>query len=201
MSKVSDEMLKVGITGGIACGKSNITKLLIKKGYHVIDSDAISRKLSEPGESIFKAIYREFGENFFSDGRLDRAKLGRYIFENEAARLRINEITHSIIVEEIERQLQKSQSDIIFLDIPLLFEAHLEYLCDKIICVFVPYEIQLKRLMERESIDEEFAKRKIVAQEKIEIKINKSDYVISTDGSFEKTEEKLDHLLEILKGV
>lgn len=200
MSKVSDEMITIGITGGIACGKTNITNLLRKKGFTVIDSDAISRKLCEPGQSLFLAIAEEFGQGYFQNGMLNRDKLGRFIFENKEARLKLNEISHPLIVEEMKKQIKKCKDPILFLDIPLLFEAHLEYLCDKIICVFLPYEIQLKRLMERDGISESFARQKIASQMDLVEKRKKSNYTISTIGSFTETERLLDQLILNLKG-
>ncbi len=200
MSKVSEEMITIGITGGIACGKTNITNLLRKKGFTVIDSDAISRKLCEPGQALFLAIAKEFGQSYFQNGILNREKLGRFIFENKEARLKLNEISHPLIVEEMKKQIQKCNDSILFLDIPLLFEAHLEYLCDKIICVFLPYEIQLKRLMERDGISKSFASQKIASQMDLSEKMKKSDFTISTIGSFAETEGLLEQLILKLKG-
>lgn len=193
-------MLKIGITGGIACGKSNITHLLKKKGYSVIDSDEISRRLSQKGGSIYEAILKNFGSAYFENGILNRRKLGNYIFQNEKEREKLNAITHPLIVAEMEEQIKNSKENILFLDIPLLFEAHLEYLCHKIICVFLPYEIQLKRLMERDGICEAEAIKRIESQESLESKVKRSDYTISTVGSFQQTEDLLDQLLEQLKG-
>ncbi|MDE6655618.1 MAG: dephospho-CoA kinase, partial [Anaeroplasmataceae bacterium] len=124
----------VGITGGIASGKSLVCEYLISLGYHIIDSDAISRRLSQKGNPIYQAILESFGSEYFLPNlELDRKKLGRYIFENSDARDKLNAITHPLIVEEIKNLIRKSKENLIFLDIPLLFEAKLSYLCDTIV--------------------------------------------------------------------
>ncbi|MDE7214009.1 MAG: dephospho-CoA kinase [Anaeroplasmataceae bacterium] len=124
----------VGITGGIASGKSTVCQYLISLGYKVIDSDQISRDLSQRNMPIYNAIIESFGTSYLLPNlELDRAKLGKYIFSNQEARDRLNAITHPIIVEEMKNLIQKTEKKLIFLDIPLLFEAKLSYLCDTIV--------------------------------------------------------------------
>lgn len=192
----------IGITGGIASGKSNITSLLRQMGYPVIDSDAISRRLSEPDGSIYQVIIKEFGKEYLKeDLTIDRSRLGRYIFCNEYARQRLNNISHPFIVQEIKNQINQIEKGLLFLDIPLLYEAHLEYLCDEVICIYLPYDIQLKRLMARDQIESSYAQEKIASQMSLEEKKKKADYVIDTSGTFEQTEALLDQLLLKMKGV
>ncbi|MDE7385481.1 MAG: dephospho-CoA kinase [Anaeroplasmataceae bacterium] len=191
----------VGITGGIASGKSTVCQYLISLGYVVIDSDLISKDLSQKGKPIYKAILETFGPTYFlTNLELDRKKLGRYIFENPLAREKLNAITHPLIVEEMKNLIQKTEENLIFLDIPLLFEAKLSYLCDTIVCVYVDKETQLKRLMNRDGISKEYALSKIASQMSLEEKKNKSNYVIESMESFEETKENVRKILKKLKG-
>ena len=191
----------VGITGGIASGKSTVCKYLISLGYPVIDSDEISRNLSQKKMPIYNVILESFGlEYFLPNLELDREKLGRYIFSNMDARQKLNTITHPIIVEEMKNLIQKSEENLIFLDIPLLFEAKLSYLCDTIVCVYVDQETQLKRLINRDGISKEYALTKIASQMSLEEKKKKSDYVIESKGSFTETQKNIKKILNKIKG-
>lgn len=191
----------IGITGGIASGKTNIAGLLRKKGYRVIDSDQISRKLSQVGGTLYDRMVAHFGKTYLNeDGTLNRAKLGAYIFQHEDAKKELDEISHPLIVEEIKVQLENSSETLIFVDIPLLYEAGLEYLCDEVICCYTTYPIQLKRLMKRDGIDEAYAALKISAQMSLEEKKKKATYVIDTSGEFRQTEEHLNQIMTKIKG-
>lgn len=191
----------IGITGGIASGKSTVCQYLISLGYVVIDSDVISKDLSQKGKPIYNAILESFGLAYFLPNlELDRKKLGRYIFENPEAREKLNAITHPLIVEEMKNLIQKTEENLIFLDIPLLFEAKLSYLCDTIVCVYVDQETQLKRLMNRDGISKEYALTKIASQMSLEEKRKQSDYVIESKESFEETQENIKKILQRIKG-
>ena len=119
-----DGMKKIiGITGGIASGKSTVCNYIRTLGYPVIDSDAIARELSQKGNSLYDAILSSFGVEYLdAKGEIDRHKLGSYIFKNSKARQHLNAITHPKIVEEIQKKIKKCKENIIFLDIPLLIE-------------------------------------------------------------------------------
>ena len=191
----------VGITGGIASGKSTVCQYLISLGYKVIDSDQISRDLSQRNMPIYNAIIESFGTSYLLPNlELDRAKLGKYIFSNQEARDRLNAITHPIIVEEMKNLIQKTEEKLIFLDIPLLFEAKLSYLCDTIVCVYVDEETQIKRLINRDGITKEYALTKILSQMSLEEKKKKSDYVIESKESFTATQENVRKILNKIKG-
>lgn len=202
-SIVKGDVMKriIGITGGIASGKSNISTLLQKKGYSVIDSDQISKNLSQKGNAGYQAIVEVFGRQILcKDGTINRKVLGNLIFNDENARNKLNLAMHPLVIEEIKKQIEALNDQLIFVDIPLLFEARLEYLCDSILCVYLPHELQIKRLMARDKIDFEYADIKIKSQMNLEEKKKKSDYIIDTSGSFEETEEKLNEILLKIKG-
>ncbi|MDE6408393.1 MAG: dephospho-CoA kinase [Anaeroplasmataceae bacterium] len=191
----------VGITGGIASGKSTVCQYLISLGYVVIDSDVISKALSQKGKPIYSAILEGFGPAYFLPNlELDRKKLGRYIFENPEAREKLNRITHPLIVEEMKNLIQKTEENLIFLDIPLLFEAKLSYLCDTIVCVYVDKATQLKRLIHRDGISKEYALAKIASQMSLDEKKSQSDFVIESKESFSETKENVKKILKLIKG-
>lgn len=192
----------IGITGGIASGKSNVCKVISSLGYKVIDSDNINAEFSKKNGPIYNVIIKEFGDGYIlDDGELNKKKLGKLIFNNKEAKLKLNEITHPIIVEEIKRQINEVNDELIFVEIPLLYEAKLEYLCDKIICVFLNKREQVIRLMQREGIDEDYALAKIHSQMDLYMKKELADYVINSQGSFIETEEQVKNVINQLKGV
>ena len=202
MSEVTVVKQVVGITGGIASGKSNVCSVIKNEGYQIIDSDQISRDLSKKDCLIYNEIVKNFGEEYLNnDLEIDRKKLAKLIFHNNEAKEKLNKITHPIIIDEIKKQIELSSGDIIFVEIPILYEAKLEYICDKVICVFLNKKTQITRLMEREGIDEDYALEKIHSQMDLYIKKTKADYVIDSKGSFEETKNQVLEIIKRLKGV
>lgn len=191
----------IGLTGGIASGKSFVSSYLMSLGYEVIDSDIISKELSNIGFPIYNAIINTFGREFLNDDlALNRKKLAELVFNDRDSLIKLNELSHPLIIEEIKKRIKKSDSELIFLDIPLLFEAKLEYLCDKIVCVYVDYEVQIKRLMNRDNIARAYALKKINSQMPLAKKRDMSDYVIYSLEDFDMTKENMDKILLKLKG-
>ncbi len=191
----------IGVTGGIASGKSNICNIIKNEGYVVIDSDKIVRDLSEVGLPIYNAIKERFGQDYLKeDLSLDKKKLAKLVFNNSAAKIVLDSITHPIVLEEIKRQINQIKDGIIFVDVPLLYEAKFETICDKVICAFVKKKVQVERLMERDKIDEDYALAKIHSQMDLYLKREKADYVVDTSGSFEQTKELVINLLNKIKG-
>lgn len=190
----------IGITGGIASGKSYVCSVIKEQGFSVIDADEISRELSKKGNPIFERIIEVFGKDYLTtSGELDRQKFGKMIFENTAARNKLNAISHPLIIEEMKKEIDKNSSSIIFLAIPLLFEAKLSRLCDKIVCVYVDRVTQLQRLMWRDGISEAYALNKINAQLCLEEKKAMSDYVVDSRGSFNHTKDQVIDLIHKIK--
>lgn len=191
----------IGITGGIASGKSTVCQYLIDLGYYVIDSDEISRRFTSVGGPIYQRIKKAFGKEYFlPNHELNRAKLADLIFHDPIARSQLNDLSHPLIVEEIRNLIQNSSENIIFLDIPLLFEANLSYLCDTIVCVYVKSEAQIERLMNRDHISKEYAEAKIKSQMSLEEKKILSDYVIESEEDFQDTKKNIINVVEQIKG-
>ena len=191
----------IGLTGGIASGKTTVCKFIEKNGYQVIDSDKVSRELSEKGMPCFNAIISTFGEEYLSfDGEIDRKKLGELIFGDFKSKELLNSITHPIIIDELVRRINNVEEGIIFIEIPLLYECKLEYLCDKIICVYLAKDIQVKRLMARDGIDEAYANLKIDSQMDLNIKKSLADFVVDTSKEYIEIEQQILEIIKKIKG-
>jgi len=193
----------LGLTGGIATGKSTVTAMLRQRGIPVIDADAIAREVVEPGEPAYEAIVRHFGREILQpDGTLDRKKLGEIVFSDEAERLVLNSIVHPEVrrvMREQAEELERQGAAIVFMDIPLLYESKLKPMVDKAVVVYVPSDVQLRRLLERDELDEEQAMKRIRAQLPIEEKRQWADYLIDNQGTREETERQVDQLLAKIK--
>ena len=177
----------IGVTGGISSGKSNVISIIKRQGFKVIDCDLINHNLQKINMPIYNAIKEAFGSSYFLDNKeLDRKKLGELIFHNENEKLKLNSISHPIIKEEVLKEINKADG-IIFVDVPLLYESKFDSLCDKVICVYLNKETQIKRLMERDHIDYSYAKAKIASQMDLDQKRDLADYVIDSKGSFQET--------------
>ena len=190
----------IGVTGGIASGKSNVISIIKRQGFKVIDCDLINHNLQKINMPIYNAIKEAFGSSYFLDnGELDRKKLGELIFHNENEKLKLNSISHPIIKEEVLKEINKADG-IVFVDVPLLYESKFDSLCDKVICVYLNRETQIERLMERDHIDYSYAKTKIASQMDLDQKRDLADYVIDSKGSFQETERQVLKILEMIKG-
>ena len=180
----------IGLTGGIACGKSNISDKLSSLGVQVIDADRISRALTAPGGAALPGIRAAFGDRFFPGGALDRRALGALVFSDPEALNRLNGLTHPLILEEIGKRLDAlnaSGEPVCVLEAPLLYEAGLDRLCDTVWCAWVPEEIQIQRLTERDGLTREEAARRIASQMPAAEKKRRSGLVIDTSGSREES--------------
>lgn len=190
----------IGVTGGISSGKSNVISIIKRQGFKVIDCDLINHNLQKINMPIYNAIKEAFGSSYFLDNKeLDRKKLGELIFHNENEKLKLNSISHPIIKEEVLKEINKADG-IVFVDVPLLYESKFDSLCDKVICVYLNKETQIKRLMERDHIDYSYAKAKIASQMDLDQKRDLADYVIDSKGSFQETYHQVLKILEMIKG-
>lgn len=189
----------IGLTGGIATGKSTISKMF--KSFHipVIDADKIAREVVEPGKTAYDHIVRTFGKGITQgDGTIDRKKLGQIIFSDERKRKQLNEIVHPAIrrkmIDRRDEYLKQGERAVV-LDIPLLFESDLTHFVDQIIVVYIPETLQLERLLKRDHLNKVDALKRIRAQLPIEEKVKKADAVIDNQGSIEESFEQLEKIL------
>ncbi len=186
----------VGLTGGIASGKSTVSSLLKDLGVVIIDADDIARSIVRVGSDALKEIRAYFGqEYFFSNGELNRKKLGEHVFNQEEALDKLNEITHPRIIEKIKNEInwhkQNSPNPVIIVDAALLIEMGLVDLVDEVWLVAVPYGTQLKRLMERENLTVEGAENRISSQMSLEEKKHFADKIIDNSGDVVALEEQV----------
>lgn len=192
-------MMKIGLTGGIASGKSTVSDWLRAHHYPLIDADRIAREVVASGEPGLSAIVSAFGQNIvLKNGTLNRQALGKLIFSDEKKRRQLNEILHPLIRERIKskiKQFQDSGVRAVFLDIPLLFEGSLDQWTDKTIVVYVSKDNQLRRLMSRNHLTEQEALARIDSQMSLEEKRRRADEVIDNNGSVEETERQLQSIL------
>lgn len=192
----------IGVTGGIASGKSNVCNIIEQEGYPVIDCDKITAELSVQGGLLYNVIVKEFGEDFLLDnGDLDRKKLAKKIFNDSKSKEVLDKITHPIIYEEVKKRLDKISDGLVFLEAPLLYESKFDNICDKIICVFLQKRLQVQRLMDREGIDEDYALAKIHSQMDLYIKKSLADFVIDSKGTFDETKLLVLNVINDIKGV
>ena len=192
----------IGITGGIASGKSTVTEFLRQQGYQVIDADQVVYELQEPGERLYQALLSTFGSTILQeDGRLDRPKLGAMIFGNPELLAQSSPLQNEIIREELARRrdLLAETEDIFFMDLPLLFELEYDNWFDQIWLVDVTEETQLSRLMARNALSREEAEKRIAAQLSLREKRNRADVLIDNNGSLEGTRQQIRDALQKLE--
>lgn len=190
----------IGLTGGIASGKSTVAAMLRDFHIPIIDADIIAREVVKPGKEAYKGIIDAFGQEVLqTNGEIDRQKLGSIVFHNEEKRLLLNRIVHPAIRMEMNRQkdmyIEQGEKAIV-LDIPLLFESKLTSLVHKVLLVYVDEEVQLHRLMQRNYLTAEEARARIVSQMPLRKKITLADEVINNNGTIEHTKTQLVSILE-----
>ena len=189
----------LGLTGGIATGKSTADHFFKQKGIPIIDADQITHDLYQVGKSAWKKIKDQFGREYLnSDQTINRKKLGQLVFNDQNELELLNKITHPLVHEEIDRQIKQEiskKSRLVILDIPLLFESHAEKMCDQVLVITLPEDMQITRLMERNNLTKEQAIARIHSQMPLSEKEAKATYVISNSGTVNDLYEKLDNLL------
>ncbi|WP_079708288.1 dephospho-CoA kinase [Paraliobacillus ryukyuensis] len=197
MSKV------IGLTGSIGTGKSTVSNFLKGKQIPIIDADVVSREVVEPGQVAYQQIIETFGTSILqSDRQIDRKALGRIVFSDETSRKQLNEIVHPQVHRTMLAKRDHYLNEgipIIVLDIPLLFENHLQQYVDLIVVVYTTPEIQLQRLMERDQLTKEEAQSRINAQTSIDTKAKQADMIIDNSGTFKETKQQCNKLLEDLQ--
>jgi dephospho-CoA kinase len=197
-------MKRIGITGGIASGKSAAVGILRSAGAAVADADEISRALTAEGGAALDAVKDAFGPSYFDGmGRLDRRKLGALVFGDAAARRRLEAILHPMVRAEMERRLEAFQTlghTAAFLDIPLLYESGMQAMCDAVWVIAAPQETQLARLMARDGWTREEALARMRSQMPLCQKAAMADEVIENSGDLSRLKECVLALYERYKG-
>lgn len=199
-------ILVLGITGGIACGKSLICRFFEELGAVVLSADTLAREAVRPGEPAFKQIIAHFGEEILTgEGTIDRARLAHRIFQSPDERVKLNQLTHPAIARLADQQIHKLKKSsgvpLIIYEAPLLFEAKREGSVDLVLVVTSDLSQQIERLMRRDNLSEEEAMQRISAQMPLTEKVCRADIVIENNGTTQETQLLVAHIYkELTKG-
>ncbi|MED1861918.1 dephospho-CoA kinase [Fictibacillus nanhaiensis] len=193
----------IGLTGGIATGKSTVSNIIRSQGIPVVDADIISREVVMPEKEAYQKIVACFGEQILNDDKtINRAGLGEIIFNDSEKRTMLNDIVHPAVREEMRQQADaylRSGESIVVMDIPLLFESQLTHMVDRTWLVYATPEIQLQRLIKRDDFSEKQAMSRIQSQMPIDEKKELADVVINNNQSLLELENDVLSLLEQTK--
>lgn len=200
-----DAMLRLGITGGIASGKSAVAAMLRVLGFPVLDADSLAHKLVEPGQAAYNEVVHAFGREILDkDGRVDRTKLASIVFADRAKLDRLNAIVHPRVGEAMDRQFEEWQAagiyDIAFVEAALIVEAGLHKRLDGLVVAWCTPEQQLERLRARRMSEEE-ARHRIAAQLPIAEKLRYATEKIDCSGSLEETRRQVEALAAKLRSL
>ena len=191
--------MNIGITGSIACGKSTVSDYLIAKGYTIIDADKLGH-VALTSNDIKRKLAEKFGDEILENNEINREKLGKLVFGNNDNLKILNSIIHPEIKELILKlQEEHKDEDLVFLDIALLYEANFVDLVEKVIVVYADEEVQLERLMTRNSLLKEEALKRIESQMSPQEKASLGDFVINNSYSKEDTFQQIEEIIERLK--
>jgi len=201
-----DKRLLLGVTGGIATGKSTVVGMLRQKGALVIDFDLLARKVVEPDKPAWKDIVAFFGRQVLQDDRtLDRKQLSELVFRDIEKLKKLESFTHPRINEEFIKELNeivaREPNAIILVDMPLMIELNLQHMFHKLMVVYVPGALQIARLMKRDGLSREEASTRLKAQLPIEEKVGYADFVVNNEGTLEETQKQVDELWAKLKKI
>ena len=201
-----DHRVLLGVTGGVATGKTTACRMLEEMGARTIDFDVLSRVVVEPGKPAWKEVVAYFGEQvLLEDKTLDRKKLSEIVFRDPEKRKKLEAFIHPRIYEEFIRLVKEYAAEnpevIIQVAVPLLIEVNLQYLFHKILLVYIPAEMQIERLMDRDRISREMAIKMLSSQLPIEEKRNYADFIVDNSGSLEATKRQVEEVWKKLKEI
>ncbi len=191
-------MYIIGVTGNSGTGKSKFSKILAKKlQAEIINADEIVRKCTIKGHEYYNEIIRHFGREVLLEDGIDRKKLAKIVYENDAKRDELNQLTNNYIVKEIKNEINKIGTKNIVMDVPLLFESKLNEECNITISLLAKKEIKLERIIQRDKTDRETLEKRLKIQEKDEFYIKQSNYIIINNSA--DLNKEADEFIEILK--
>ncbi len=195
-------MIVVGVTGGLATGKTTVAGMLAQKGARVLDADTIAADGMRPGQKIFKKVVRRFGPGVVTDGKIDRRALADIVFRDETQRRILEGIVHPYVAAELKKELnalRREKAEVVVLDVPLLFESGFDRMTDIAIVVKADRATQIARSMKRLSLPRGEAIRRIRAQMPIKEKMRRADIVIDNKGSSGETRKQVNRVWDMLR--
>lgn len=188
----------IGVTGGIASGKSSVSRMLKNLGARVVDADVLARRVVEPGKPAYRDIVKTFGKQVLkSDGTLDRKRLGRIVFSDGHKLQQLNEITHPRIASAAKREIarhKRLKAPLVVYDAALMVEKGWHRDLDGLVVVSVPERVQLQRLMQRDGLGRSAAKKRIRSQLPQSAKLKVADHVIDNSGTLHQTQQQVKRL-------
>ena len=192
-------VLRVGLTGGIASGKTTVASLLAEHGAFILDADRIGHDLIAPGGAAHEGVVARFGPGVVEpDGSISRPRLGAIVFADADARRALDTLVHPHILPKVQRRiadyLETGRALVAIVDAALLVEAGIHHRFDRLVVVRCVRETQIRRLMTRNGMSQEEAERRIDTQAPLEAKLAEADYVVDTDGTMRQTREQFDRL-------
>ena len=201
-----DNRLLLGVTGGIASGKTTVANMLRELGAPIVDFDLIARQVVEPGQPALKDIVEYFGKQVLNpDGTMDRKKVSDIVFRDFEKRKKLESFIHPRMGEVVNRQIHeyaaKDPEAIIQVVVPLMIELNLQWRYSKLLLVYVPQEKQIERLAKRDGISQEEAAHILKSQLSIDEKLGYADYVVHNDGSLEETRKQVEELWQTLRKI
>lgn len=186
----------IGLTGGIASGKSTVSTMLKELGAYIIDADVIAREIVKSGRSAWQEIVQVFGKEILeSDGEINRRALGAKVFNNQIAREKLNNITHPKVIDEIKKRAadiyERDHESVVIIDAPLLIEANMVEMVDEVWLVALPESRQIERLMARDLLSKDEAEKRVRAQMPLSQKKNFTNHIIDTSGTLQDTKNQV----------
>ena len=196
-------MLKVGLTGGIASGKSTVSEAFARLGAKVLDADKVAREVVLPGQPAWLKLQQAFGPEFFlPDGEVNRSKLRRLVFADPEERGKLNAIVHPEVMREIDFRFEQLTSSaehaVVLVDIPLLIEVGVAHRFDKLVVVYANESVQVMRLMQRDGLSREEARQGLSVQIDLREKARKADFVIDNSGTPGETQVQVEKVWQEL---
>ena len=196
-------MLRVGLTGNIASGKSHATQVFAELGAHIIDADVIAHQLLTPGTSTYQRVVQAFGPQVLNpDATINRRKLGEIVFQDETRRQELNGLVHPEVRAQVLRrieELERSDPDgVVIIDAALMVESGFYRTFDRVIVVHCPSSLQLTRIVSRDGLTVAQARARMAAQMPAEEKVKYADYTIETSGTYRQTREQIETIYRSL---
>ncbi len=191
----------LGITGGIGSGKTSVTRFFSDLGATVIDADCIARQILEPGGKAVSAVVDAFGKDILgADGRIDRRRLAGIVFADAEKLALLNRLTHPRVFEEMKEQIKAAETELVCLDVPLLFSCDFPISCDQTLAVIAPKELRIARVMERDHMSREQVEQRMEKQLSDEVLCEMADLCIVNDKDTTVLEKRVEEIYRNMMG-